>query len=197
MDDDLDRVRGGAKEPVRLDHLQALVHQRGRIDRDLPAHLPGGMPGASSGARQRGASNGETGRRGCSRRRTWSSDRPCRLMNRVVLAVDGQNRHAAAPLASTISAPAITSTSLFASAKVLPGIDRRKRRFRAVPRAQSTDRRAGVARQTAGPGRRATAAAGASRRSAPRAHQSRPTIAGRYFSTCSASSAAFRRPTTP
>ena len=32
-----------AEQPVRLDHLEPLVHQRRRIDRDLPAHPPGRM----------------------------------------------------------------------------------------------------------------------------------------------------------
>ena len=36
----LDVGRRCAKQPVRLDHLEALVHQRCRVDRDLAAHAP-------------------------------------------------------------------------------------------------------------------------------------------------------------
>ena len=32
-----------SEKPVRLDHLQALVEERGRIDRDLRPHVPGRM----------------------------------------------------------------------------------------------------------------------------------------------------------
>ncbi len=41
VDDDLDPLVGDAEEVVRLDHLEALVHQRRRVDRDPAAHLPG------------------------------------------------------------------------------------------------------------------------------------------------------------
>ena len=40
MDDDLDRLARRAEQPVRLDHLEALVHHRRRVDRDLAAHRP-------------------------------------------------------------------------------------------------------------------------------------------------------------
>ena len=41
VDHHLDRVVGDIVEPVRLDHLQALVRERRRVDRDLRAHPPG------------------------------------------------------------------------------------------------------------------------------------------------------------
>ena len=41
VDDDVDPLVGHAEEVVRLDRLEALVHQRRRVDRDPPAHLPG------------------------------------------------------------------------------------------------------------------------------------------------------------
>ena len=44
------RVVGDAEQVVGLDHLQALVHQRGRVDRDLGAHRPGGMGAAPAPA---------------------------------------------------------------------------------------------------------------------------------------------------
>ena len=39
--DDVDRGVGDAEQVMCLDHLEALVHQRRRVDRDPPAHLPG------------------------------------------------------------------------------------------------------------------------------------------------------------
>ena len=41
VDHDLDPVVGDAEEEVRLDHLEALVRERGRVDRDLRPHRPG------------------------------------------------------------------------------------------------------------------------------------------------------------
>src|SRR4051794_3499191 len=38
--DDVDRVVRRAEEMVRLDDLESLVHQRGRVDGDLAAHRP-------------------------------------------------------------------------------------------------------------------------------------------------------------
>ena len=43
MDDDVDPLGRQTEEEVRLDDLEALVHHRGRIDRDLRPHLPRGM----------------------------------------------------------------------------------------------------------------------------------------------------------
>src|SRR3989442_3733315 len=43
MNDDVDLIGADAEEPMRLDHLEALVHQRRRIDRDLASHPPGRM----------------------------------------------------------------------------------------------------------------------------------------------------------
>ena len=45
VNDDLDVVVVQAKEVVGLDHLQALVHQGGGIDRDLAPHAPVGVAG--------------------------------------------------------------------------------------------------------------------------------------------------------
>ena len=44
VDDDVDLIGADAEQPVRLDDLEALVHQRRRIDGDLAAHAPGRMP---------------------------------------------------------------------------------------------------------------------------------------------------------
>ena len=43
MHDDIDQPVVQAEQVVSLDHLQALVHERGRVDRDLRTHAPGGM----------------------------------------------------------------------------------------------------------------------------------------------------------
>ena len=40
---DLDLLGGQAEQPDRLDQLQALVHQGGRIDGDLGTHVPVGV----------------------------------------------------------------------------------------------------------------------------------------------------------
>ena len=41
MDHHVDAVVGDAEQLVGLDHLEALVHEGGRVDGDLRAHLPG------------------------------------------------------------------------------------------------------------------------------------------------------------
>ena len=43
MHDHVDLLHRHAEKPARLDHLQALVEKRGRIDGDLAAHVPGRM----------------------------------------------------------------------------------------------------------------------------------------------------------
>ena len=40
MDDDLDLGCGDVEEPVRLDHFQPFIHQRGGVNRDLRPHFP-------------------------------------------------------------------------------------------------------------------------------------------------------------
>ena len=40
MDDDLDAIHRDAEQMMRFDRLQALVHQRRRVDGDLAAHPP-------------------------------------------------------------------------------------------------------------------------------------------------------------
>ena len=90
-------VVGDAEEPVGLDHLQPLVHQRGRVDRDLAAHRPGGV-----GKRRLHGDVAEaraTACRGMARRRPSGSgartssprERPRRLPEGAVLAVDRAN----------------------------------------------------------------------------------------------------------
>ena len=52
MDDDIDVLVGDIVEPVGLDDLQALVHERGRVDGDLGAHVPGRVGQGVLGARR-------------------------------------------------------------------------------------------------------------------------------------------------
>ena len=66
VDDDLDAVVGRAEQLVGLDHLEALVHQRRRVDGDLRPHVPGrvGQGLVDGDAGQLGARCGPgTGRR--------------------------------------------------------------------------------------------------------------------------------------
>src|SRR5207244_3762214 len=43
VNDDVDALGRQAEEPAGLDDFEGLVHEGGRIDRDLGAHAPGGM----------------------------------------------------------------------------------------------------------------------------------------------------------
>ena len=43
VDDHLDVVPVHVEQPPRLNDFESLVHQRGRVDRDLRAHVPGRM----------------------------------------------------------------------------------------------------------------------------------------------------------
>ena len=101
MDHDVDLARRHAEQPPRLDHLEPLVHQRRRIDGDLPAHLPGGMP---QRVFRRDAVE-ILGRQRSERTAGRGQDQPPHfvaapavqaLMDGVVLAVDRQDRHALA-----------------------------------------------------------------------------------------------------
>ena len=91
------------EQPARLDHLQAFVEERGRIDRDLPAHVPGGMLqrllDGDLGELRFGSALRETVRRDAVRMMPHEAA-PARavqaLENGVVLAVHGQHAHALA-----------------------------------------------------------------------------------------------------
>ena len=37
---DTDFISAETKQPVRFDHFEPFVHQRGRVNRDLRAHVP-------------------------------------------------------------------------------------------------------------------------------------------------------------
>ena len=125
------RVAGHAEQVVRLDHLQALVHQRGRIDRDLaaPSTIRDGRPACSGVTVARA-------RRGCGRgtARPRRSARCARTPRRcgVARAAAGTGRSRCARCRSArssrrrrarraiSSAPASTSDSLLASSRRLP-----------------------------------------------------------------------------
>src|SRR6266568_524883 len=58
--DDVDAARLDVEEPARLDHLEALVHERRRVDGDLVAHRPVGVL-QGAGRRHRGQLPGRDG----------------------------------------------------------------------------------------------------------------------------------------
>ena len=100
VDDDLDPLVRHAEEEVRLDHLEPLVGERGRVDRDLRAHPPGrvgerllGGDVAELVARasaERAAGGGQDEARDLVGRRAREA-----LVERRVLAVDGKDASAA------------------------------------------------------------------------------------------------------
>ena len=62
VDDDVDPLVRHPEQMVGLDQLEALVHQRRRVDRDLAAHLPGRMrERLLAGDRRRGRCGRGTG----------------------------------------------------------------------------------------------------------------------------------------
>ncbi len=93
MDDDLDRVVADIVQPVCLDHLQPLVGERRRVDRDLGAHRPrrvaerllGGDRGQVRGGRVEERSAGGREQESRDRRELLSRER---LPDRRVLGVD-------------------------------------------------------------------------------------------------------------
>ena len=94
-----DALRFDAEEPFGFDHLEALVHHRGAVDRDLGAHLPVGV---FQGARRSNVRQLLDGRRAEGASRGGEEDfvdgiavfAHQALENRAVLAVHGQNRRA-------------------------------------------------------------------------------------------------------
>ncbi len=131
MDDDLDRLGRDVEQPVRLDHLEALVHHRRRVDRDLASHHP-----VRDGRTPLGRDRVELAQRqACgTARRTPSARCAARRRRRAAArsrgAAPGRSRCArclwaagVAPLARTASmktGPALTSDSLLASRMLLP-----------------------------------------------------------------------------
>ena len=96
--DDLDAVVVDPEQLVRLDHLQALVHERRGVDRDLGPHGPGRMgQGLGDGhaaqlrqaaAPERPAAGGEH-ERGDAASAPPAAGRPQALVDGAVLGVDG------------------------------------------------------------------------------------------------------------
>ena len=134
LHDDLDAVVRHAEQQVRLDHLEALVHQRGGVDRDARAHRPGRVRSASStetsasSARERprngppeAVSDERLDRRRPTRRAAAGA------------APSARSRRGSAPrrcarAAASTSGPPATRLSLFASATSMPGLERGERR---------------------------------------------------------------------
>ena len=74
VDDDVDPLVGHGEEVMRLDRLEALVHQRRRVDRDPAAHLPGRVGERVLDADAR---RGPRGRGRARRRRSGPASRRC------------------------------------------------------------------------------------------------------------------------
>ncbi len=134
MNDDRDIGRGHVEEPMRLDDLESLVHQRRRIDRDLAAHLPGRMPqrvgGRDAGERRTVERPERTARRRENQATHFvAAARVQTLVNRVVLAVDGQNRHAPPPGGVNHERAGHDEDFLVGECQRLPRFDRGKRRL--------------------------------------------------------------------
>ncbi len=124
VDDDLDPLEGDAEEVVRLDRLEALVHQRRRVDRDPPAHAPGRVGERLLDADAR---RGRCGRGTGHPRRSAPAGRPCPAAppRSAGRGPSARSRPAAAarPVASAsaiVSSPPITRLSLLARATSIP-----------------------------------------------------------------------------
>ena len=94
---DVDPLVGHIVQPARLDDLQALVHERRRVDGDLGAHVPGRVrQGVARAWPSRGAPPASRGtarprRSGCSRATVAASLAAEALPERRVLGVDGSD----------------------------------------------------------------------------------------------------------
>ncbi len=125
--DDVDPVVRRAEEVVGLDHLEALVHQRRRVDRDLAAHRPRRVLRAPrstvtpSSSAARAAAERPAGR---GQRR---AGRPCPARSPAISWCSAECSESTgmscAPVASAsavTSSPPTTSDSLLASARSIP-----------------------------------------------------------------------------
>ncbi len=162
------RLGRQAEQPVRLDDLEPLVHQRRRVDRDLPPHPPGRMlqrlvrrhvlERLDRLAAERTAGRGQ--------------DEPRDLVAAVGRAGTGGSALCSLSTGSTATprrraasmtrAPAITSTSLFASAMVLPASMAASTASRAVGARRGAQHDVGVG--VRGDGDRALGSPGVARR---------------------------------
>src|SRR5579863_87892 len=97
MHDDLHLVWRQVEKPASLNHLEALVHQRSRVNGDAPPHLPGRMVerllhGDGIELRARSAQKRPAGSRQPDALDFLHAPATQALMHRVVLAVDRQQR---------------------------------------------------------------------------------------------------------
>src|SRR5437588_12981924 len=110
---------------MRLDQLEPLIHQRRRIDGDLRPIVQFGCATASAGVAA-AITSGEAVRNGPPLAvriifETWSRRLPARHWKIALCSLStGSSVAPAAVAASVISAPAVTSASLFASATTRP-----------------------------------------------------------------------------
>ena len=94
VDDDVDPLDRHAEEVVGLDQLEALVHERGAVDRDAPPHVPCRV-GERLLGRDRGELGGRTateGAAGCGQHETVHVTRPLRADQLVEGGVLGVHR---------------------------------------------------------------------------------------------------------
>ena len=128
------------KQMMRLDHLQALVHQRRRIDRDLRTHRPIRMLAAPARASRRGSRPRVQVRNGPPEavritRRTSSRRPPLIAWNSALCSESTGSTVAPAAAARRMnSAAGADQTFLVGERDDRAAFDRRKRRARARPR---------------------------------------------------------------
>ena len=135
--DDVDLVGPQAEQPVGLDDLEAFVHQRRRINRDLAAHAPGRMFQRVGGRHIRQFRESATTKRSARRRQHDSlhlgrATAMKTLVDRVVLAVDRQDRHAPLPRRRGDDAAGHHQDFLVRQRDALPMLDRRQHRLESV-----------------------------------------------------------------
>ena len=126
VDDDVDPLVGDAEQVMGLDHLEALVHQRRRVDRDPPAHRPRSDGRAP---RPRSPRRGRCGRGTARRRRSARAARPCPAprprsswKSAECSESTGMIRAPVASASAVTSSPPTTRLSLLASARSMPSL---------------------------------------------------------------------------
>ena len=117
---------------MRLDHLEALVHQRRRVDRDARAHAPGRMPQRLLGRHVREVGERSAAERPAAGRHDQRLDRVDvlgrqQLLQRRVLGVDRQQARAAARERRAHERPARDEALLVGERDVDAGVERRQR----------------------------------------------------------------------
>ena len=126
VDDHVDPLVRGAEQVVSLHQLEALVHQRRRVDRDLAAHRPGGVRQRlldrhllellARAPAERPAAGGDVSRSTAARR----AARRAAGAGRCARSRPARSAPPWPPPAPSPSSPPTTSDSLLASARSIP-----------------------------------------------------------------------------